>query len=184
MSIKGNRWQVTAEHSCGQDTGHPCRTGAVDDPADLLDETITAGDYDEALKAGAIALDKIMEDFKPCTCGRQDMAGADGWWNSVTINAERVGVDEEPTETQCPRCGNPAALTTEWGWIDDETCTATLACPDCRTEPAYHSALVHCVHRPCGEDEEKLECEEAAASQVELEGFVDYDDPATSGGAA
>jgi len=45
MSINGRRWQVTAEHSCGQDTGHPCRIGAVDDPADLLDETITAGDY-------------------------------------------------------------------------------------------------------------------------------------------
>jgi len=102
----------------------------------------------------------------------------------VSVYAERVGVEEEPTETQCPRCGNPATLTTEWGWIDEDTCTATLACPDCRTEPAYHSALVHCVHRPCGEDEEKLECEEAAASQVELEGFVDYCDPATSGGAA
>ena len=91
MSIKGNRWQVTAEHSCGQSTGHPCRIGAVDDPADLLDETITAGDYDEALKAGAIALDKIMEDFKPCTCGRQDMAGSESWWNSVTVNAEELG---------------------------------------------------------------------------------------------
>ena len=91
MSIKGNRWQVTAEHSCGQSTGHPCRIGAVDDPADLLDETITAGDYESALKAGAIALEEIMEDFKPCTCGRQDMAGSESWWNSVTVNAEELG---------------------------------------------------------------------------------------------
>jgi hypothetical protein len=63
----------------------------VDDPADLLNETITATDYESALKAGVDVLEKIMDDFTPCLCGRQDMAGADSWWNSVTINAEEIG---------------------------------------------------------------------------------------------
>lgn len=50
------------------------------------------------------------------------------------------------TTDSCPRCRDDLALTTEWGWIDDETCTATLCCPSCRTEPAYACAAVVVCH--------------------------------------
>jgi len=46
----------------------------------------------------------------------------------------------------CPRCGEALALTTEWGWIDSNTCTATLACPHCRTETGWSDAAVVVCH--------------------------------------
>lgn len=45
-------------------------------------------------------------------------------------------------EGDCPKCGESLALTTEWGWIDDDTCTAILCCPSCRTECGWSEAAV------------------------------------------
>ena len=49
----------------------------------------------------------------------------------------------------CPICDRAAILTTEWGWIDDDTCTATLRCPDCDDDRA-----IVCRHKPLGPDDE------------------------------
>lgn len=50
----------------------------------------------------------------------------------------------------CPRCGETLSLTTEWGWIDGDTCTAVLCCAECRTETRYTDAAVVMAH---GSDE-------------------------------
>jgi len=52
------------------------------------------------------------------------------------------------TTAICPACGSRAALTTEWGWVDDDTCTATLACPGCRTESGLACAAAQVSHAP------------------------------------
>lgn len=67
----------------------------------------------------------------------------------------------ETTET-CPVCGGPAALTTEWGWIDDSTCTAVLCCPDCRTCTGMQDDAVEVAH---------AETEEAALAGIDADGW-------------
>ena len=52
----------------------------------------------------------------------------------------------------CPRCGGNLALTTEWGWIDADTCTAVLCCPECRTDCGWADAAVTICHEPNEED--------------------------------
>ena len=52
----------------------------------------------------------------------------------------------------CPRCGSNLALTTEWGWIDADTCTAVLCCPECRTDCGWADAAVTICHEPNEED--------------------------------
>ena len=49
------------------------------------------------------------------------------------------------TDQKCPFCGGEAMLTTEWGWID-ETCTAVLCCPSCRTEMEHETDAVAIAH--------------------------------------
>lgn len=46
----------------------------------------------------------------------------------------------------CPRCGKPLSLTTETGWIDEETVTAVLCCPSCRTEHGWSDNAVIIAH--------------------------------------
>ena len=67
----------------------------------------------------------------------------------------------------CPICDRAAILTSEWGWIDDDTCTATLRCQDCNDDRA-----VVCVHESVGDDDEETsEAEERAASLADSVGF-------------
>lgn len=58
------------------------------------------------------------------------------------------------TELTCPRCEGLLALTTEWGWVNDETCTAVLCCPDCRIELGFAERAV--VGHDAATEEEAL----------------------------
>jgi hypothetical protein len=50
------------------------------------------------------------------------------------------------TSEKCPFCRQRASLTTEWGWIDNDTCTATLCCPTCRTDTDHCEDAVQVTH--------------------------------------
>ena len=64
----------------------------------------------------------------------------------------------EKTNLRCPYCGDLMALTTEWGWIDKDTCTATLACPYCRTDSEHADDAVWMHHEASrGRDDESTE---------------------------
>ena len=69
------------------------------------------------------------------------------------------------TDVQCPFCGESAALTTEWGWVDDDTCTATLCCPSCRTLSDHSDDAVQVAHREM-RGQSRAECELAAVAEV------------------
>jgi len=53
------------------------------------------------------------------------------------------------TSHRCPICHADAEMTTEYGWFNDHTCTATLRCPDCDDDRA-----IVCRHKPLGPDDE------------------------------
>jgi hypothetical protein len=71
---------------------------------------------------------------------------------------------DHETEARCPNCNDSMVLTTEWGWIDDETCTATLCCPSCRTltQFAEDDDIVRCYHHRRTPDQDR-EAAEAAS---------------------
>ena len=69
-------------------------------------------------------------------------------------------------EETCPHCGNDLALTTEWGWIDEETCTAVLCCPVCRTEQAHRHPAVLAFHIQRLADENRDETEARAVREL------------------
>lgn len=52
------------------------------------------------------------------------------------------------TQLECPRCEGDLSLTTEWGWIDNQTCTATVCCPECRTDTGWSDDAVMVCHAP------------------------------------
>jgi len=61
------------------------------------------------------------------------------------------------TTERWPFRRKPAALTTEWGWIDNDTCTATLCCPACRTDTDHAEDAVQVAHVPLRGSEEETE---------------------------
>lgn len=50
------------------------------------------------------------------------------------------------TEALCEFCNGPMSLTTERGWIDSDTVTAVLCCPECRTESDHADDTVFIAH--------------------------------------
>ena len=53
---------------------------------------------------------------------------------------------------ECPRCEGMLALTTEWGYDGQDTCTAVLCCPDCRTESGWSEDAVEICHASTEEE--------------------------------
>lgn len=87
-------WSVTAEHTAGYNTGHPCSCGVVDDPADQLDSVVAARTKEEAERIGLERLGQLVDEHEPCGCGRQDRVGTHGWWNSVSVSARPIAARE------------------------------------------------------------------------------------------
>jgi len=70
------------------------------------------------------------------------------------------------TTEKCPFCGQKAVLTTEWGWIDDDTCTATLCCPACRTTCGHAEDACAVAHVPIGAQHDRDAAEATAIADV------------------
>ena len=53
-----------------------------------------------------------------------------------------------PCHLECPHCESRLSLTTETGWIDKQTFTAVLCCPECRTNCGMSDDAVEIAHGP------------------------------------
>lgn len=71
------------------------------------------------------------------------------------------------TDEHCPVCHGRLALTTEWGWIDDYTCTAVLCCSDCRTVTGMQDDAVQMHNRRHQDGESEEDTEQAALALID-----------------
>lgn len=80
---------------------------------------------------------------------------------------------EYDTDETCPFCERALSLTTEWGWIDADTCTVILCCPHCRVESDLAGRTVQGLHCSQAPEETREETETRAISQVLAIGLPD-----------
>jgi hypothetical protein len=85
-----NTYYIWAEHTLGESVSHPCRAGAYEDPADLLDLSVLADSEAAAEWRGWVELERTLEARPPCPCGRSERAGTDRWRDSVSVIASRT----------------------------------------------------------------------------------------------
>lgn len=71
------------------------------------------------------------------------------------------------TDEVCPVCQGPLALTTEWGWINDDICTAVLCCPDCRTIQLMSDDAVQLHNRRRKPDEDDEDTEARVLEEID-----------------
>lgn len=91
----GPWWIVRAEHTGGGSVAHPCRTGAVSDPAEAIDgRVIAAATEQDAVRIATGLLEEVVAASAPCLCERRSAAGSSSWWGSVVVSVEAASREE------------------------------------------------------------------------------------------
>lgn len=88
-------YEISAEHTTGQSVSHCCSDGAVSDPVETINDTVTAATEEEAIDKAWKLLCEEAHDLEPCRCGRFsgfDKYTFEKWCEGIAVTVESLGL--------------------------------------------------------------------------------------------